>query len=94
VGQVEDVLVSHEGKELTAIEQLDETGTEVVRCWWLGELGASTEPSKKTRLRSGFSSIRKRVGKIGSLLEANKQTHDDQAWHDALEDEDESQSEN
>ncbi len=94
VDQVEEVLVSHEGKELTAIEQRDETGTEVVRCWWLGELGVSMEPTAKTRLRSGFSSIRKRVGKIGSHLEANKRTQEDQAWHDALEDEDESQSEN
>ena len=92
VGQVEDVLVSHEGKEFTAMEQLDETGTDVVRFWWLGELGRSTEPAAKTRLRSGFSSIRKRIGKIGSLLESNKQTHEDQAWNDALDDEGESQS--
>jgi len=92
VGQVEDVLVSHEGKEFTAMEQLDETGTDVVRFWWLGELGRSTEPAAKTRLRSGFSNIRKRIGKIGSLLESNKQTHEDQAWNDALDDEGESQS--
>jgi len=50
VGQVEDVLVSHEGKEFAAMEQLDETGTDVVRFWWLGELGRSTEQ----RQRRGF----------------------------------------
>lgn len=40
---IENTLLKHAGRELTIIEELDETGTRVFRKWWLGDKGVAED---------------------------------------------------
>ena len=62
--QIEQMLVQHAGRELSIFDQLDETGGNVVKYWWLGESAVQTETRVAKKLRGSLLSLGKRVRSV------------------------------
>ncbi len=66
--QIEATLLGHTGKELSLIEELDETGGYVVRKWWLGERGVEAERERTAAFGRMLSGAKKGVPKVKQFL--------------------------
>ena len=66
--EIETTLLNHCGRELSLIEELDETGAFVLKKWWLGEGGMRTRSSRRTSLRKITARAKKGLPRLKQAL--------------------------
>ena len=74
VKQIEEILVQHAGREVSIFDQLDQTGANVVKYWWLGESAVQTETRVAKKLRGKLFSLGKRVRRVKGAFAGHRRS--------------------